>query len=319
MKKILYFTLISIISLCFNGCSKSYIATVNGVEITKDQYENAMNIIEATGNYVDNGYIKNLKENTEKKYKTDLKSVIISLLVENEVVYQQGKRLDLEPTKKEIDIKYEQLIKSMNDNKKYKSQMESVNIDKKYLLELIKKDITIENYKKAFQDNIQISEDEMLEYYNSNKEKFKVNEVRASHILISTLDKNNNEVSKEEKNMLKEKANNIKEEIKNGESFEALAKKYSDDRKSGKNGGDLGYFTKNEKNIEFTSKVFKLKEKEVSDAFETSYGYHIVKLTEKRNYVKEYSLCKEEVKQNILNEKYIEHVERLSKEAKIKS
>ncbi len=61
-----------------------------------------------------------------------------------------------------------------------------------------------------------------------------------------------------------------------------MAKKYSDDKATGKNGGQLGYFTKDDKNAEFTKEVFKLKKNEVSNVFETSYGYHIVKVTDKR-------------------------------------
>ncbi len=60
-----------------------------------------------------------------------------------------------------------------------------------------------------------------------------------------------------------------------------MAKKYSDDKATGKNGGQLGYFTKDDKNAEFTKEVFKLKKNEVSNVFETSYGYHIVKVTDK--------------------------------------
>ncbi len=98
MKKILYFTLISMISLYFSGCSKSYVATVNGVEITKSEYEKTMSIIEVTGNYVENEYIKELEADRVNNYKKNLKNVIISLLIDNEVVYQQGKLSGLEPT-----------------------------------------------------------------------------------------------------------------------------------------------------------------------------------------------------------------------------
>ena len=107
--------------------------------------------------------------------------------------------------------------------------------------------------------------------------------------------------------------------LNENESFEDLAKKYSDDKLNGKNGGNLGYFTKDDKNIEFTSAVFNLNKGEVSDVFETSYGYHIVKINDKRIHTKEYEECKDEVRKIILNDKYVNHIEELNKSSKIKS
>lgn len=310
MKKIFIFTLISVISLYIVGCENSNIATVNGVEITKDEYEKTMNIIQVTSNYVGNEY-------TDES-KNDLKNIIKSLMIDNEVVYQEGKNEGLEPNNEQVKIKYEELKKSINSNPYYKKEIENINIDKSYMIELLKKDMTIDNYRKVFQSNIEVNEEDILEYYNTHKDEFNTDEVKASQILISTLDKNNNEISEDDKGKQKEKAEEILNKIRSGEEFKILAKKYSDDKLSGKNGGDLGYFSKNDKNIEFTSKVFNLNENEVSEVFETSYGYHIVKLIEKRNSAKEYDECKDEIKENILNQKYINHIEKLNKEAKIK-
>ncbi|WP_195251328.1 peptidylprolyl isomerase [Romboutsia sp. 1001713B170207_170306_H8] len=310
MNKVLYIGLISLACLQISGCSNN-IATVNGVKISKDEYEKTKNIIEATSNYINYNY--NYNEDN------DLKNVIVDFMVDNEVVYQQAKLNGFEPTKQEVEIKYKELEKAIASNPSYKKAIESTNIDEEYLYNIVKKDIAIEKYKQKYKSNLEIRDDEIKDYYFKHKNKFFIEEVNASQILISTLDENNIEVSSDKKVRLKEKAENISQMIKEKQSFEELAKKYSDDRLTGKNGGNLGYFTKDDKNIEFTSVVFSLDKSEVSEVFETSYGYHIVKINDIRNTMKKYDDCKDEIREIILNEKYMNHIEELNKKSKIKS
>lgn len=310
MNKILYIGLISIVCLQISGCSNN-IATVNGVKISKDEYEKTKNIIEATNNYINYNY--------NEENKNDLKNIIVGFMVDNEVVYQQAKINGFEASKEEVEIKYKELEKAISSNPSYKKIIENTNIDKDYLRNIVKKDIVIEKYKQSYLNTLEIGQNEIKEYYNNHKSEFIVEEINASQILISTLDENNNEVSNDNKVKLKEKAENILSMLNENESFEDLAKKYSDDKLNGKNGGNLGYFTKDDKNIEFTSAVFNLNKGEVSDVFETSYGYHIVKINDKRIHTKEYEECKDEVRKIILNDKYVNHIEELNKSSKIKS
>ncbi len=89
--------------------------------------------------------------------------------------------------------------------------------------------------------------------------------IRASHILV-------------EKHP---KAEEVLQRIKNGESFQDIAKECST-CPSRKNGGDLGFFGKGQMVKEFERAAFKLKKDEVSDIVKTQFGYHIIKLTDKK-------------------------------------
>ena len=91
-------------------------------------------------------------------------------------------------------------------------------------------------------------------------------EVRARHILVKE----------------KEKAREIAEKIKHGTDFEALAKEFSLDPGSKDRGGDLGYFVKGQMVPPFEAAVFALKAGEVSEPIETQFGWHIIKLEDKR-------------------------------------
>ncbi|TQZ37367.1 peptidylprolyl isomerase [Clostridioides difficile] len=316
MNKKLYIGMVGILSLMMVGCNKS-LAKENDVEITKEQYKKTKAVLSATNNYINGQSLDELEKTLDKKGRNKLENVIISFMVDNELLYQEAKDKGLTPSKSEVDSKYQELEDKMNLNTSYKEKMDKEGVDKDYLKQEISRDLAIDKNKKAFEDRINISDNDMEAYYTSHKKDFNVEEVSASQILISTLDKNKKEVSKDKKEALKKKADNILTKIKNGESFESLAKKYSDDKATGKNGGQLGYFTKDDKNAEFTKEVFKLKKNEVSNVFETSYGYHIVKVTDKRERQKSFNECQSLIRESILNEKYIEHIKKLNEDAKI--
>lgn len=98
--------------------------------------------------------------------------------------------------------------------------------------------------------------------------------VQAAHILIQ-------DVAGPKKIDNKNKAGEIYNEIKNGLDFATAAKRYSDDKSSAKNGGELPAFGSGKMVEEFEEVAFSLKEGEVSLPFRTNYGWHIVKLIKK--------------------------------------
>ena len=91
-------------------------------------------------------------------------------------------------------------------------------------------------------------------------------EIRASHILVETEDQ----------------AKDIEKRLKAGEDFAKLATELSKDPGSGKQGGDLGFFTKERMVPEFSTAAFALAIGEVSAPVKSQFGYHVIKLTEKR-------------------------------------
>ncbi len=105
-------------------------------------------------------------------------------------------------------------------------------------------------------------------------------QVRARHILISTLDAERNPLPEDKKAEAKKKAEEILAKAKAGEDFAALAKEYSEDPGSKDNGGEytFGY---GKMVPEFETTAFALEPGEISGLVETSYGYHIIKLEEK--------------------------------------
>lgn len=306
LKKILLIGLAILISINIIGCSNKSVAKINNVDISKEEYKKIEEFL-----YV-SGYIEKDEENSG-----EINNDILSFIIDNEVVYQQAQKENIKIKDSDVNEKLKVLKESLEINTFYKEKLELAGITEEFLKTQVKKDLTIDKYRENFMKDLKVTDEEIEDYYNSNKDKFKIEEVKASQILISTLDKDSKEVSEKDKEKLKERAESILNKVNNNEDFAALAQKYSDDKKSAKDGGDLGYFAKNEKNIYFTREVFKLDINQVSNLIETPYGYHIVKIADKRTITKSLNDSKDDIKNKLLNKKYLEHVDSLYKKAKI--
>ncbi|SEM50239.1 periplasmic chaperone for outer membrane proteins SurA [bacterium A37T11] len=89
-------------------------------------------------------------------------------------------------------------------------------------------------------------------------------------------------LTKKEKDIFKNRAEILRLEIKNGDDFGTKARLYSEDEGSAPNGGDLGFFDRSSMVKEFSAVAFRLKPGELSDVFETEYGFHFLQVTERR-------------------------------------
>ncbi|MDA8083467.1 MAG: peptidylprolyl isomerase [Nitrospiraceae bacterium] len=134
-----------------------------------------------------------------------------------------------------------------------------------------------------------VTDQEVKDYYEKHKQDFSTtSQIRASHILVKT----------------EAEANAVLERLKKGEKFEDLARKLSIDKGSAKNGGDLGYFTRGQMVPEFEKAAAALKVGEISRPVKTSFGYHIIKVTDKKaGPVIEFDRIKDLISQKLSGER----------------
>ncbi|HDZ24633.1 MAG TPA: hypothetical protein ENH70_08870 [Desulfobacteraceae bacterium] len=125
-----------------------------------------------------------------------------------------------------------------------------------------------------FNDQVTVSEKEIKEYYEYNMDSFKVPaKVCARHILFRLKEN----ATKAEAEKIRKKAEAVLKMARSGKDFANLAKKYSEGP-TGKNGGDLGCFSRGKMVKPFEEAAFKLKKGEISDLVKTRFGYHIIKV-----------------------------------------
>lgn len=162
----------------------------------------------------------------------------------------------------------------------------AANIDKteevKQQMEFIKRKLIGQAYLKSILDTI-LPESDIKKEYNALAEKFKgKQEIHARHILVET----------------EEEAKEIAKQLKDGGDFAAMAKEKSADKGSGMNGGDLGFFTKESMVPEFAEAAFKMKKGETSAPVKTDFGWHIIRVEDKRDLK---APAYNDVKENIKN------------------
>ncbi|MCI5049832.1 MAG: peptidylprolyl isomerase [Rickettsiales bacterium] len=133
---------------------------------------------------------------------------------------------------------------------------------------------------------------------NKNKE-----EVRARHILVDE----------------ESKAKAIKKKLDDGKDFEKLAAEESRDKGSRAQGGDLGFFAEGVMVKEFSDVAFKLKKGEISDPVKSSFGWHVIKLEDRRKVkTPEYAKIKDELRANLVEKRLNDYVNRLVDQTNVK-
>lgn len=149
------------------------------------------------------------------------------------------------------------------------------------------------------------------EVYRAEAKRFAINEeVRASHILILSTTEN-----------AEAKAAEVLAELKAGKDFEELAKIHSQDPGSGAKGGDLGNFSRGRMVKEFEDTAFQLKAGELSGIVKSQFGYHIIKVTERKESGKQpfeevRDALYKEVAQKIQNEGRVKAGQQIMQRAK---
>lgn len=176
-----------------------------------------------------------------------------------------------------------------------------------------------EYLKREIANKITVSESEMKLYYEGHKDEFKIPEmVKASHILIR-LDASSSE---DDRKKAREKAEDILKKIKSGEDFAKLASEMSEDPGSRTKGGDLGFFPRGRMIKPFEEIAFSMKPGEISDVIETQFGYHIIRVEEKKEEsVETFDAAKERINQKLsqdqIKTKVAEFIENTMKDAAV--
>lgn len=169
-------------------------------------------------------------------------------------------------------------------------------------MELFMKNFLATNYIKVeIMDTVKVTEDDIKTYYGTHKDDFKIPEmVKARHILVRV---NMKKASEEDKKKAREKIEGLLKRVKAGEDLGKLAGEFSDDPASKKKGGDLGFFPRGKMVPEFDAAAFALKPGDLSEIIETSFGYHIIRVEERKEAAFEpFEKIKDKVKEKAVAE-----------------
>jgi peptidyl-prolyl cis-trans isomerase C len=139
-------------------------------------------------------------------------------------------------------------------------------------------------------------------YEDATKQMRPEEEVHARHILVET----------------EEEAKAIREELEKGADFAELAKSKSKDPGAAAEGGDLGFFTKDQMVPEFADAAFKLEKGKLSEPVKSSFGWHIIKVEDKRTRpIPDFEQVKPQIENFVARKAQSEYLAKLREGAKI--
>jgi peptidyl-prolyl cis-trans isomerase C len=139
-------------------------------------------------------------------------------------------------------------------------------------------------------------------YDDATKQMTSEEEVRARHILVETEDE----------------AKAILAELKGGADFADLAKEKSKDPGAAAEGGDLGYFTKDQMVPEFADVAFKMEKGGLSEPVKSQFGWHIIRVEDKRmRPVPEFDKVRSQIETYVMRKAQVDYVAKLRADAKI--
>lgn len=281
-KHLLIGTLILISAFTLTGCNKAkvktdtkYLVELKGAKVTANTYYDSIkeDQISKLIDMIDHKLFDKKYETTDEENKS----------VDNQIT--NIKKIYAN----DDDDQFQSVMEQYFGVKTKKELEEKIHLD-------YKRDLAVDDF---IMDNF--SDRELKNYYNNNY----YSQMKASHILIKS-DAKADASSKEKEAAeakAKEKAEDIIKKLKNGEKFEDLAKKYSEDTSNASNGGDLGYFDLDSMSEQFSEAVKKLKVDEYTKApVKTEYGYHIILKTGEKKKTK-FEKVKDEIKEKMKDEK----------------
>jgi len=193
-------------------------------------------------------------------------------IAERKLLMAEAKKANSTVTQEEIDSILDFQYRRSGGEEKFLQILEENEVDIAFVKESIKEDLLIENYlDDYFSQQIPVSDEEVQRVYSEDKT------ASVRHILLSTEKK-----SEEEKTETRKKMEDILSRARKGEDFAELAKAYSEDPGSKDNGGLYENFGRGQMVAPFEEAAFSVPVGEISDIVETSFGFHIIKVIERK-------------------------------------
>ncbi len=155
-----------------------------------------------------------------------------------------------------------------------------------------------EYLKREIAEKVTVADFELKAYYDANADEFRTPEmVKARHILVKA------GTADDERKKAREDAELYMKKLKEGEDFAGLAAEVSDDPGSKTRGGDLGYFPRGRMVKPFEDAAFSLKPGEMSEITESQFGFHIIKVEDRKDSkVEAFDSVRERLKQKLLHD-----------------
>jgi|WetSurMetagenome_2_1015567.scaffolds.fasta_scaffold26257_2 parvulin-like peptidyl-prolyl isomerase len=218
---------------------------------------------------------KNLRED----YRQQLIDQYMQSLITSELIYQKASASGIVATNEEVQAELAKVAKNFGSDAEMNAALADRGLDRQELIRDLTRSLLASKYvDQNVTKKVMATPEEAAKYYSSNTEEFRHAEmVRLSHIFFIVPEG----ASADRDSQIKQRAAGILARLKKGEDFAKLAKDNSMDASSSQ-GGDIGYFAKEDVASEFGEAIFSLPAGTLSEVTRTRAGYHIIMVTDRR-------------------------------------
>lgn len=300
------------------------VARVEGHQITAKIYRMYLkNGIEALG----------LSDKTEQGRDSidKLKEGIIAELVDRALIQQEVARRNISISQERFDAAYKKRVEEMGGDESYQAYLAEHAITDLDFRQVVNQEVYGAELQQELGREVSLGSEDARAFYETEKANpqfaniFREDErVRASHILIAARRasiaarlRSKGNLSKteldrqvdSEMSKLRKRAALALGKAKAGADFAALAREFSDDPGTKDRGGDLGIFSRNTHTAKFDEAAFALEPGRISNLVETEYGFHIIKVAERRpQRTRNFDEARTAVEQHLLRRKRAAHL-----------
>ena len=253
-----------------------------------------------------------MRDRKTKKITNNLKKLAINNLIDAYLLIEDSQKYNLPIDEQLVHFHFVEIKKQYLNPEEFSQQMSKHSLTTQKLIENIRNNLRVKKFiKLKFIDRMNIDHSKIREYYKNHKYSFKIpEEVKICHILIRSNDSN-----------AFRKIEEISRKLYANYDFFEIAKTYSD-CPSATNGGDLGYISRGKLVKEIEDIAFTLPIGEIAGPLRTKFGYHFVKLMDRRkSRIPEFEEIKESLKrqlEKVASElELLKHIRNLRAKAKI--
>ncbi len=218
-------------------------------------------------------------DNLREDYRQELVVRSLSSLISAELIYEKAPAGGIKATAAEVKTEFDKMAQGFANDAALNTALAERGIDRPELMKEIEKNLIVGKFvQENVAKNISILPAEVSLYYSTHQEEFRHEDlVKTSHILIAVPQG----ATEQQDKALKDRAEGLLARAKKGEDFAKLAKENSMDS-SASQGGDIGYTPKGQLAPEYEEAAFSLPVGSISGLVRTQFGYHIIKVTDKK-------------------------------------
>lgn len=221
-----------------------------------------------------------LRRNRPQASLAEMQKMALDNLIDQRVLLKAANERNIGPTDDDVNAAIAQIQGQFPNEEAFTAELQKQGMTRDDFDQNFRTELTIQKLiEEAFADTVKVSDAEAKEYYEANPAEFQQEEtVHARHILFRV----DQGAPPEADVAARQKADAALARVRGGEDFAAVANELTEDPSGRGSGGDLGFFPRRAMVAPFSAAAFALEPGQISDPVKTQFGYHLIKVEEKK-------------------------------------